>query len=187
MYRGYFQCDPTGKAIETLAKRKERESDHADESFLGRSVWKAVKTAVRLQAVWFVFSWWEAKHRFASGACFPSVRVRFPCVISTERSERRNLWYYSTRAVYSLFSNTICIRPSRKRGKDPFDSSPFLLGGSLRVTQRGGCAVSPLRLTQSVFCVISKRKRAEKSLEGHRADAIQHDRQNERFKDKFFW
>ena len=82
--------------------------------------------------------------------------MRFPCVISTERSERRNLWYYSTRDVYSLFSNTICIRPSRKRSKDPFDSPPFLLGGSLRVTQGGGCAVSPLRLTKSVFCVISK-------------------------------
>ena len=92
--------------------------------------------------------------------------MRFPCVISTERSERRNLWYYSTRAVYSLFNNTICIRPSRKRSKDPFDSPPFLLGGSLRVTQRGGCAVSPLRVTQSVFCVISKAREYLPCLQG---------------------
>ena len=39
------------------------------------------------------------------------------CVISTERSERRNLWNIAVRVLYSPLSNTNCIRPSRSGAK----------------------------------------------------------------------
>ena len=113
----------------------------------------------------------------------PQSAAYAPCVISTERSERRNLWNIAARVLYSLFGNTICIQPSRggaktrskacivlpclqgvKRarrnrrhmGACPWQlvaesasfsaadySPPFLLGGSLKVTQKGSCPVIP--------------------------------------------
>ena len=93
----------------------------------------------------------ERRNRRHMGVC--------PCVISTERSERRNLWNIAARVLYSLFGNAICIHPSRGGAKtrsapqgDPSRPAP------LRMTRRGSLSPVIPSLSRDLYANIVKIK-----------------------------